>query len=112
MTGIKAEYHKLYFCRKVVSTFYYRYDEVMNNYSPYPSGTDISYFDDVPVRECDAPHDKETVECLNYDCREEFDLTPDGAQMVGTEEGGEYQWWAFGVECPHCFDLGDYGDTD
>ena len=82
------------------------------NSSPYPSGTDISYFDDVPVEECESPYNTETVECVNEDCREEFDLTPDGAQMVGGYENGEYLWWAFGVECPNCGYKTDYGDTD
>jgi hypothetical protein len=81
----------------------------MSNY--YPSGTNMSYFDDLSVEETE-PNGDETVECLNYDCRKEFDLTPDGAQMVGGDENGEYQWWAFQVECPHCEEVGDYGDCD
>lgn len=76
----------------------------------YPSGTDLRYFDDVSVEETE-PNGDETVECLHYDCRKEFDLTPDGAQMVGGDEG-EYQWWAFDAECPHCGDTANYGECD
>jgi|APGre2960657404_1045060.scaffolds.fasta_scaffold14677_6 Rieske Fe-S protein len=80
----------------------------MSNY--YPSGTDLSYFDDPSVEETE-PNGDETVECLHHDCRKEFDVTPDGAQMVGGDEG-VYQWWAFDAECPHCGDTGNYGDCD
>jgi hypothetical protein len=81
----------------------------MSNY--YPEGTDLSYFDDPRIDLID-PTDIETVECRNNDCRKEFDLTPEGAQMVGGYENGEYQWWALNMECPHCGDTGDYGDCD
>lgn len=80
----------------------------MSNY--YPSGTDMSYFDDPSVEETE-PNGDETVECLSQDCRKEFDVTPEGAQMVGGDEG-VYQWWAFDAECPHCGDTGNYGDCD
>ena len=80
----------------------------MSNY--YPSGTDLSYFDDPSVEETE-PNGDETVECLSQDCRKEFDVTPEGAQMVGGDEG-VYQWWAFDAECPHCGDTGNYGDCD
>jgi hypothetical protein len=81
----------------------------MSNY--YPEGTDLSYFDDPRIDLID-PTDIETVECRNHDCRKEFDLTPEGAQMFGGYENGEYQWWALNMECPHCGDTGDYGDCD
>ena len=81
----------------------------MSNY--YPEGTDLSYFDD-PRVDATEPNETETVECLNLDCQEEFDLTPDGAQMIGGEENGEYQWWALSVECPHCEEVNDYGYLD
>ena len=74
----------------------------------YPSGTDLSYFDDVSVEEID-PHGDEEVECPS--CDEGFDLAPSGAQMVGGDDG-EYLWYAFNIECPHCGDVSDYGECD
>jgi len=76
--------------------------------SNYPSGTDMSYFDDVSTEDTD-PNGPEEVQCLS--CDKEFDVDPDYAQMVGGDDG-EYQWCAEDAECPHCGDVSTYGNYE
>lgn len=77
--------------------------------SNYPSGTDMSYFEDVATEDTD-PNGPEEVQCLS--CNKEFDVDPDGAQYIGGGEDAEYSWWIFDATCPHCGDVSNYGDYD
>lgn len=78
--------------------------------SNYPSGTDMSYFDD-PIVERHNYKKGEIEEHACWDCGETIEITPDGANRVGGDEG-EIEWWAFEVECPDCHVISDYGNCD
>jgi len=78
--------------------------------SNYPSGTDMSYFDEIAVCRYDYKKDQVELQAC-WDCGDTIEITPDGANIVGGEDGN-IEWWAFEVECPYCQVVSNYGSCD